>query len=660
MGDTAVNMEESLILLFKNETREQLERFTAILLELEQNPEKQSEVINELFRLAHNIKGSSGMMGLNDLKDTMHQVENLFDGVRKTVFRLDVAKIDALIQYCDEVLEYIEGGRWDQADQINRWKEEFNYQAEPENLPADRYHNVLTLNDSEKKEIALWQSSGKAVYGVEVQFSLDAAMKSASALVFVKYLERYGSIYKMVPAIEELTAEKFDIFKTVLLVETPLTSEQEKTVITYPINDALETRLRKWVYRPEEAKTNPNINTNTQPEHQEHLAIATNDRTIRVESSKIDQLLNNVGELLNIKSNLVELTQLGYQGQNTWNNLTKTVQKLEQVTTCFQEDIIELRMVPVRQLFSRFPKLIRDVAKKSGKQVELTVFGEDTEIDKQMAENLVDPLTHIIRNAVDHGLENGEQRVTMGKTEVGRVKIGAYQDGDYIVISVSDDGRGLDVEKIKEKAVKNGIIKANDKISDEEAYKLIFAPGFSTTETISDISGRGVGLDVVLNSINALKGDVEVDTRLNQGTTFNLKVPLTLAIIQALLVKAGNQPFVIPSGDVLESLMIGPDKIHSVADQKVFTLRQEAFPVVDLRDLFGFEKSPEVEEIPLVVFRNGRGKMGLIVDELIGQEEIVIKQINPAFPNNLMIAGAAILSGGEIALIINLHNLQTN
>lgn len=658
MGDTAAKMEESLILLFKNETREQLERFTEILLELEQNPDKQGEVINELFRLAHNIKGSSGMMGLNDLKDTMHLVENLFDGVRKTVLRLDEAKIDTLLQYCDEVVEYIEGGRWEQTDRIARWKEEFNYQTEQKDLPQDRYHNVLTLNDSEKQEIALWQSSGKDVYGVEVQFSLDAAMKSASALVFVKYLEKYGSIYKMVPPLEELAAEKFDIFKAVLLVEKPLTSEQEKTIITYPINDAIETRLRKWVYRPEEAKTM--TNNNAPSEHQEHLAIATSDRTIRVESQKIDKLLNNVGELLNIKSNLVQLVQLGYQGQNTWNQLTKTVQMLEQVTTRFQEDVMDLRMVPVKQLFTRFPKIIRDVAKKSGKLVELTVFGEETKIDKQMAENLVDPLTHIIRNAVDHGLESKEQRLAMGKSEVGRVKIGAYQDGDYIVISVSDDGRGLDLEKIREKAIKNGLIKANDKISDEEVYQLIFAPGFSTADKVSDISGRGVGLDVVLNSINALKGDIEVDTRLHQGTTFNLKVPLTLAIIQALLVKAGNQPFVIPSNDVLESLMIEPDQIHSLADQKVFTLRQEAIPIIDLRDLFGFEKSLDAKEIPLVVFRSGRGKMGLFVDELIGQEEIVIKQINPALPDNPMIAGAAILGGGEIALIVNIHNLQAN
>ena len=657
MGDVAANMEESLVLLFKSETREQLERFTEILLELEQDPGKQGEVINELFRLAHNIKGSSGMMGLNDLKDTMHLVENLFDGVRKTVIQLDEAKIDNLIEYSDEVLEYIEGGRWDQSELFGRWKEEFNYKTEMAALPKDRYNTVLSLDDSEKHEVAVWQSSGKAAYGVEIQFSLDATMKSASALVFVKYLEKYGSIFKMVPPLKELAAEKFDIFRAVLLVETPLTDEQEKTISTYPINDALETRLRRWVYRPEEAKTK----NNTGAARQEHIPTAmTTDRTIRVESLKIDKLLNNVGELLNVKTNLVQLTEFGYQGKNTWAQLLKTVQKLEQITTSFQEDIIDLRMVPVHQLFSRFPKIVRDVAKKSGKSVELTIFGEDTEIDKQMAENLVDPLTHIIRNAVDHGLECKEKRHDMGKPEVGRVTLGAYQDGNHIVISVSDDGRGLDLNKIKEKAIRNGILKEDATISDDEAYKLIFAPGFSTADKISDISGRGVGLDVVLNSINALKGDVEVDTQLDQGTTFNLKVPLTLAIIQALLIKIGDQTFGISSGDVLESLMIEKEMVHVVADQKVFTLRQEAFPIIDLRDLFGFVKTSDLEQFPLVVVRNGRAKMGLVVDKLIGQEEIVIKQINSAFPNNPLIAGAAVLGGGELALIINIHNLQIN
>ncbi len=653
MADATINIQDSLVLLFKNETREQLERFTEILLELEHNPDKQSEVINELFRLAHNVKGSSGMMGLNELKETMHLVENLFDGVRKTILKLDAAKIDLLIQYCDEVLGYIESDNWDQAAQISRWKEEFDFQTEQATLPQDRFNNILTLSEPEKQEIALLQDSGKNVYGVEVQFPLDAMMKSASALVFVKYLEKYGSVYKMVPPIQELAAEKFDIFKAVLIIEKPLTPEQEQTIITYPVTDALETRLRKWVYRSEEAKAIPK----NEPEPQEHLTVATSERTIRVESWKIDRLLNNVGELLNVKAHLVQLTQIGYQGQNTWNQLTKAVQKLEQITTNFQEDVMDLRMVPVRQLFARFPKIIRDVAKKNGKQVEFTLFGEETEIDKQMAENLVDPLTHLIRNAVDHGLESGEQRQANGKSEVGRVKLGAYQDGDYIVISVSDDGKGLDLKKIKEKAIKNGLVKADEKISDDEVYKLIFAPGFSTAEAISDISGRGVGLDVVLNSISALKGDIEVDTQPNQGTTFNLKVPLTLAIIQALLVKVGNQSFGIPSGDVLESLMIQKDELHTVADQMVYTLRQEAFPIIDLKEVFGFGKGSDLEQVPLVVFRNGSGKRGLIVDELIGQEEVVIKQINSAFPNNPMLAGAAILGGGEIALIINSRNL---
>lgn len=648
------NMDEALVSLFKNETREQLERFTEVLLQLEQNPDKQGDVINELFRLAHNVKGSSGMMGLNELKEIMHQVENLFDGVRKTVVTLDMDKIDALIDFCDSVLKYIENGRWDQTEQISRWKEEFNFITEENMLPKDRYNNNLTLSEAEKQEVALWQSSGKDVYGVEVQFSLDATMKSVSALVFVKYLEKYGSIYKMVPSIQELAAEKFDIFKAILFSENTLTPEQEKIITTYPVNDALETRVRKWVYRPEEAK----IETKAVPDNQEHISTQIGERSIRVEPGKIDKLVNNIGELLNIKSNLKQLTQLGHQGKATWEQLTKSVQKLDQLIAAFHEDIMDLRMIPVRLLFSRFPKIVRDVAKKRNKQVELIIFGEDTEIDKQIAENLVDPLTHLIRNAVDHGLESGNERLAAGKQAIGRIKLGAYQDGDNIIINISDDGRGLDPSKIRDKAVKNDLVKDNDKLSDDEIYKLIFAPGFSTAEAISDISGRGVGLDVVLNSINLLKGDIEVNTQLNRGTTFLLKVPLTLAIIQALLIKVGNQSFGIPSGDVLESLIIDEREIHTVADQMIYNLRQEAFPIVDLRKLFGAENNTGSDQIPLVVFRNSHGKMGLIVEELIGQEEVVIKQINPAFPNNPTIAGAAILGDGEIALMINVHNIQ--
>jgi two-component system chemotaxis sensor kinase CheA len=460
----------------------------------------------------------------------------------------------------------------------------------------------------------------------------------------------------MVPSIKELAAEKFDIFKAILFVENPLTPEQEQIIITYPVNDVLETRLRKWVYRPEEAK----LETKGIQENHEHISAVGVERSIRVEPSKIDKLVNNIGELLNIKTNLKQLTQLGYQGRITWEQLTKAVQKLDQLIAVFHEDIMDLRMVPVRQIFTRFPRIIRDVAKKKNKQVELTIFGEDTEIDKQVAENLADPLTHMVRNAVDHGLENGAERIAIGKPEVGQVKLGAYKDGDYIVISISDDGRGLDPKQIRDKAVKNGLIKNEQQLSDDEIFKLIFAPGFSTAEKVSDISGRGVGMDVVLNSINLLKGDIEVNTQLNRGTTFLLKVPLTLAIIQTLLVKIGDQSFGIPSGDVLESLLIDGNEIHTVADQMIYNWRQDAFPIIDLRKRFGVQNDAESDQIPLVVFKNSYGKMGLIVDELVGQEEVVIKQINPAFPNNPTIAGAAILGDGEIALMINVHNIQSN
>jgi two-component system chemotaxis sensor kinase CheA len=335
----------------------------------------------------------------------------------------------------------------------------------------------------------------------------------------------------------------------------------------------------------------------------------------------------------------------------------KFIQKLEQVAGVLQVEVLDLRMIPVRQLFLRFPRIIRDIAKQNGKMVEINFFGEETEIDKQIAERLVDPLTHIIRNAVDHGLEDAERRRFIGKPETGRITLGAAQEGDYIIISVRDDGKGLNLEKIREKGVKMGLIKQGVTLREDELVNLIFLPGFSTTDHISDISGRGVGLDIVYNSIKELKGDVEIDYHTNQGTTFQLKVPLTLAIIQSFLVKVGGQIFGIPSAEVMESLLVDVDSIHKFSDKMVYSLRQEAITVVDLNNLFNFTKTVNSSKTPLIIVKYGRYKLGLMVEALIGQEEIMIKQINKALAENPLLAGAALLGNGEIALILNITEI---
>lgn len=647
MSPTGEPIDDSLRQLFIAETSEQMDKFIEILLELEKKPDNQTEVIHKLFRLAHNVKGASGMMSLGDLKDIMHQAENMLDAVRKSQTSLDPEKIDLLLQFSDVVKDYVIGENWSDSGALASWRGVFvldNHSVEAPAAPDDKMDVLLFLSESEKQGIATWQEEGKFVYGIEVQFSSGSEMQGASALIFVKFIADFGIIYKTAPDINNLKNTIFSSFKLVLFTEKPLSAEQETKITTYPLYEATGIHLRKWVYRPDEGGIPLKI---------DHLF----EQTIRVDALKIDKLINDVGELLIVKSGLNQLVQLGYPDRRRWDQLTKSIQKFEQVVGLIQHGVMDLRMIPVRHLFLRFPKIVRDIAKQKGKMVELTFFGEDTEIDKYIAEKIADALTHIIRNAVDHGLENREQRKALGKPDYGLITLGAAQEGDFIILTITDDGKGLDFEKIKARALRNGLIRPGEKLTEDEVVKLIFRPGFSTAEQVSDISGRGVGLDVVQNSIKELKGDIEVDTVTDKGTSFHLKLPLTLAVVQSFLVKIGGQIFGLPAGDVVESLAINSTYLHNFADKQIFALRGEAIPVINLHDFFNLEKPPDTESKPLIIVQYGRLKTGLIVEELLGQEEVFIRQINRALSENPVISGAALLGTGDIALMINAHEI---
>jgi two-component system chemotaxis sensor kinase CheA len=645
LSATGEPIDDSLRQLFIAETTEQIEKFIEILLDLEKNPDKQDEVIHKLFRLAHNVKGASGMMSLGELKEIMHQAENMLDAARKSQAKLNPEKIDMLLRFSDIVKDYVVGENWKDTSSLTSWSGVFVLDSQVETPPQeDKIDVLLFLSESEKQGIATWQEEGKFVYGVEVQFVSGAEMQGASSLIFVKFIADFGIIYKTAPDLNNLKTSIFSAFKLVLFTEKPLSAEQEDKVTGYPLYEATAIFLRKWVYRPDEGGV---------PIKVDHLF----EQTIRVDALKIDKLINDVGELLIVKSGFNQLIQQGYPDRKRWDQLTKSIQKFEQVVGLIQHEVMDLRMIPVRHLFLRFPKIVRDIAKQKGKMVELTFFGEDTEIDKYIAEKIVDALTHIIRNAVDHGLENREQRKSLGKPDYGLITLGAAQEGDFINITIKDDGKGLDFEKIRTRALCNGLIRPEEKLTEDELVKLIFRPGFSTAEQVSDISGRGVGLDVVQNSIKELKGDLEVETVTDKGTTFRLKLPLTLAVVQSFLVKIGGQIFGLPAGDVVESLAINSAHLHQFANKRIFALHGEAVPVIDLHDFFDLEKPPDQGNTPLIIVRYGRLKTGLMVGELIGQEEVFIRQINRALSENPVISGAALLGTGEIALMINVHEI---
>ncbi|HEY8343687.1 MAG TPA: chemotaxis protein CheA [Bacillota bacterium] len=646
-NNTPGQLDQNIISTYIAETKEQIERLVFILLQIEEHLDRQNAFIDEMFRLAHNIKGSSGLVGLNEVKETMHELESFFDLVRKGQYRLDESDVDLLLAISDELTSFFEGNIFSASIPWEMWIEKIKMQAkkgktdDAGSVKESKKELPLQLSDVEKKQVAEWQEAGKEVYGIELYFTDEAPMRSATALIFIKYLKQYGEVFKIVPDYNELEKEEYNSIRVVVFCEKALTPEEEARIINYPVNDGVkEVTIRKWQYRKAEGTNVYGEKTNW-------------TQTVRIEAERIDKVINQLGSILTLRSSLLHLHQEGYQGKRSWEEFGKLLRNLDQGISALQLSTMELRMIPVRQIFARFPKIVRDVAKKCGKKIELHLIGEETEIDKQVAEELVDPLTHLVRNSIDHGIEDAEEREKYGKGPVGQVTLDARQVGGHLVVSVRDDGRGLNLEKIKNKAVKAGIIKADSSLSKEELYKLIFAPGFSTADQVSDISGRGVGLDVVQNSLKKLHGDIEVKSVQHVGTEFILKVPLTLAIIQAFMVKIGGQVFGIPAIDVVLSKIIKESEIHLVGDRMIYYNYPQTIPLIDLGSRFMFMYMRNKDLIPIVIVNYGQGRVGYIVEELLGLEEIMIKPINKSIGEIPEIAGAALLGNGNIALILN-------
>lgn len=643
-------IDSDLLAAFIAETSEQIERLVTILLQIEADKERQSEFIDEMFRLAHNIKGSSGLIGLTEVTEVMHEIENLFSAVRNGQYALDNEAVDLLLSFTDEFSNYLTKNVMTTPFAGEKWLERIKSLTNKESSTRETNQKPvppLILSEEEKAKVNAWQEEGKCVYEIDLKFSSDAQMRSVSAVIFLRYLRTLGNVLTTAPSEDLIPEENYASFRVVLFTEDQLTPEMEQSILNYPLNNGVqEINIRKWNYRNDDQK-------GIDPSAGDSLSAG---QTIRVKAERIDNVINQLGKLLTIKTSLSHLYQSGYQGKPTWEQLAKILQELDQTVSTLQIGAMDLRMIPVRQLFSRFPKIVRDITKLLRKKVELHFVGEDTEIDKHIGEELIDALTHLLRNAVDHGLEDMETRKKLGKDPTGHITLGARQEGSHIVISVSDDGRGLDLEKIKEKAIATGLISEDNNLSDEEIIRLIFTPGFSTSSQVSEISGRGVGMDVVKTNLKRLQGDIDVQTEPGRGTTFLLRVPLTLAIIQSFMVKVGGQIFGIPVTDVVQSIIIKEEEIHTAGDQLIFYRYPETIPLVDLGEHFRFPFARDKMRIPVVIINSGRGHVGFIVEELIGLEDIMIKPINKAMGEVQQIAGAALLGSGQIGLILN-HQL---
>ncbi len=530
-------------------------------------------------------------------------------------------------------------------------------------LKTERKHLMLPFNDYEKNAIIKSKEEGYITYGITIVIAETCVLKSARAFIIFRTFERLGQIIKSYPSVQDIEDEKFESDFSVFIIskdaeatfmkELGSISEVEEILID-EMN--VEGEVKDFVNK-EDVKEE--INSEIQKVQDEKTKVKQQvikpkaNRTVRVDIERLDNLMNLVSELIIVKNGLETV-------ENNNQNMNEQIEYLERITTNLHDAVMKVRMVPIERVFNRFPRLIRDLSRKLNKNMELHMSGEETELDRTVIDEIGDPLVHLIRNSGDHGLETPKERQNSNKPEMGKVYLDAYQDGNNVVIEVRDDGRGIDIQGVKKKALNKGTITKNqaDAMTDKDIIDLLFRPSFSTVDKISDVSGRGVGLDVVKTKIEALGGDIEVKTELGKGSTFIIRLPLTLAIIQALMVNIANEKYAIPLNTIQNIEDVKIADIKYIQNQEVINLRGHVIPIVHLDGILGVIKEEEDKEsITVVIVNKGDKKAGFIVDGLIGQQEIVIKTLGKFLINSRLIAGATILGDGEVALILDVNSL---
>lgn len=632
------------------------------------------------------------------MQNLTHDMENVFSEVRNGNMEVNSNLVDVLFQCLDALETYVDNIRETQDEgtddnepiikALNAFiasegkgnaapaaKKEEAPAATASAAPAD--DKDMPLADFEKNAVNEALKKNLHVYKIKVSVDENCILKAARAFLVFKNLEGHGDIIKSEPSVQDIEDEKFDFDFSIIVV----TEEKYDNIIALIKNvSEIKDAAGQEITQPfpeeqteeakEEKKETSAVSQTAKPAAAKPAAkkptstgktSGSVSHTVRVDIEKLDVLMNLVSELIIAKNGLVSASHVeGDEAAALNQSFTEQIEYLERVTTNLHESVMKVRMMPIESVFSRFPRMIRDLNKKLGKKMELYMSGEDTELDRTVIDEIGDPIMHLLRNSADHGLESAEIRKERGKSEVGSIFLDAFQEGNNVVIEVRDDGNGIDTEKVKAKAVEKGTITQEqaDVMTDKEAIDLLFRPSFSTAEKVTDVSGRGVGLDVVKSKIEALGGDVEVKTKYGEGSTFSIRLPLTLAIIQALMVKLGDEKYAISLGSIETIEDIPVSDIKYVHAKEVIHLRGNVIPLIRLRDLLDVPGEPEESEnITVVVVRKGDKQAGLVVDSLIGQMEIVIKSLGKYIRINKMISGATILGDGSVALIIDANTL---
>jgi len=654
--------------VFLDESREHLQAVNDNILVLEKEPNN-LDLVNEIFRSAHTLKGMAATMGYEDITSLTHKMENVLDMIRNNQLTVTTEVIDIIfnaIEYLEEMVEDIGNGNEgkkdvsdlvDRLDLIEKGEVAATVEATSDVHKKSIDSVSVELDEFQMTIVEQAVEQGFFAYQVIVELSEQSILKGARAYMVFQELEGKGEIIKTIPATEVIEEGEFDReFQLIFLSKEP--SEQLKAGILC-VSEITNVQIAAVSFKSinekrdiveEEAEKTDKENTTKNKKSDENSQPTS--KTIRVNLERIDDLLNLFEEVV------IDQSRLDVISKDIRNSeLTETVEHMNRVSSDMQGLILAMRMVPIEQVFNRFPRMIRGLARDLDKKINLEILGADTELDRTVIDEIGDPLVHLIRNSVDHGIELPDVRREAGKPEEGNIILRAFHSGNHIFIEIEDDGAGINVEKVRSKAIENGIIstEAAAALTKDEVGELIFASGFSTADKVSNLSGRGVGLDVVKNKIESLGGSISIESNQGKGSIFSIQLPLTLSIISTLLVKCRQETYAIPLSSIIETVLLDDDQILSSHHQKVMDFRGQIVPLLELQKVLGVPEDDKDEERQhaVIVLKKGEKLTGLVVDSFIGQQELVLKSLGDYLGDVFAISGATILGDGQVALIID-------
>ncbi|TYS70577.1 chemotaxis protein CheA [Sutcliffiella horikoshii] len=667
--------------IFLEESKEHLQTINNQLLELEKHPAN-IEIVNEIFRSAHTLKGMSATMGYEDLASLTHQMENVLDLIRNEKLNVTTNLLDIVfrsVEYLEEmVLSISEGGdgKKDVSEVVSLLVK--IEKGEEYSLPAKSDDQTTSEHTYDSYEVTIMQQSeeqGYTPYEVTITLRPDCLLKAARVFMVFEVVEGMGEVIKSNPSVDLLEEEKFEnSFQITMVTKEEVSTIKEKIMKVSELEKVTVIKLDTQLLAAFEADSSVEVAVEEVTQAQAEVAPTTavlekkedkptpvkatpgSNKTIRVSIDRLDGLMNLFEELVIDRGRLEQISKDLNEPE-----LIETVERMSRISNDLQNIILNMRMVPIETVFNRFPRMVRQLARDLGKKVDIDIIGAETELDRTVMDEIGDPLVHLLRNAIDHGIETPEVRNRNGKPEEGKITLKAYHSGNHVFIEIMDNGAGISKEKVLNKAISKGVIsqQEGERLTEQEVFQLILSSGFSTAEVISDISGRGVGLDVVKNTIESLGGRITIDSLEGVGTTFSIQLPLTLSIISVLLTELENEKYAIPLSSIIETAIIKKEEILTAHNQEVIDFRGKIVPVVYLEKVFQVQKQ-QVERpdfYSLVLVKKGEKIAALVVDSFIGQQEVVLKGLGQYLNSTFAISGATILGDGQVALIVDCNAL---